>query len=101
MFSIEIVQNGEYFNITLHYKSDTINFEFCPENAYGLTGDKFRGTESNGTCSLTWNEETIKFEVGKYGDGEGGDLKIVLSNSGEIKRSFSLSIESWMKAIAK
>jgi hypothetical protein len=80
--------------ITLKFKNQAFDLECCPETMDVLyTTQRFDTKPANGTFYFTWNEEHITFEVAKYGNGQGGSLKIVIPSTPELINSLINSLQ--------
>ena len=105
MFSLEVEKDSAEYDpfLTLKFSSEKCRFTFHPEAPVPITvadSGSFNSRPSNGDCSFTWNSETITFDVGKYGDGEGGNLIIDVVNSPETMASLQKCLTKWNEVLS-
>lgn len=60
----------------------------------------YLGSEpSNGMFELLWSPTAITLSCGKYGDGRGGSLIIVLSVTPELLQSLRTALRRWKEIV--
>jgi hypothetical protein len=112
MFTINLnIDDSEecsYLDVCLRYNNDNgTNFVFIPENTEAIkdieisdTGS-FDTSPSNGICAFSWDSQSLFFQLGKFGDGNGGSLCITLRNTPEVLQSLKGCLTLWKEANAK
>lgn len=104
MFTIKIEKDGEDFDVCLSFKSDSFSMSFSPEDSECpeiADSGSFEAHPCNGNCSFEWNSDAIKFNLAKYGDGQGGDLSITIKNTPEIMSSLKDCLNQWNEAASQ
>ncbi len=94
--------DADCYFIELAYVDGKHTVVFIPEdedeilqiNPDAING-KFDTNPSNGSLSLSWSEAGICIEVGKYGDGYGGNLIFTLSDSPDVVISLRNALKEW------
>lgn len=99
-------EKDEFISITIDYISSGVKLRFSPENLYEIPSsfketDEVEWTTTNGVFLMSWNPDSITFHVGKYGDGQGGDLEVTVPNSDMTMRSFRDVIDEWIHVAKK
>jgi hypothetical protein len=101
MFSAEVVDE----EVVLKYASDSFTLRFAPErhealDAVGEVGS-FDTYPRNGVCHLEWNADQVVFGIGKFGDGNGGELTVTIRNSPAVMKSLIDSLTRWKEFSAQ
>lgn len=110
MFSIRLFEDSsDFLHLTLEYNSPTASFQFSPENPdknprkipYSIPDEGgISWNTSAGSFSFRWNEDSFVFEVGTFGDGEGGTMITTVPNSPATMASFRKALREWEYAVA-
>jgi len=106
MFTIDIQAEpdcgGSFVVIVkLKFSTEDIKVVVSPENADAIrtmdveTMTGFDTSPSNGIFSLYWEGKTINFHIGKYGDGNGGDMHIAIPKTEENMKSLRNCLRIW------
>jgi len=104
--NIWITRNVEFYctDVQLSYSSNGIKFILTPEFPDCLKATFPRGNfdsgPSNGTFRFQWDIEQkwIEFDVGKAGDGQGGDFYIRIPLTNEDCEQLEKSLIMWEEA---
>ena len=103
MFRLEVEKGDDVLVMTLKFTSPTVTVSYyaeAPELLNIAETGSFNGSPSNGESYFEWDKHHIKFMVGKYGDGLGGDLTVTIDNTPEIMSSLERCLENWNKVLA-
>ena len=88
-------------SVSLVFKNEILEIDCSPECFYELVEDGYDSAPSNGEFHFYYDDTSITFNVGKYGDGQGGCLTIVLEMTKEIRESLEKAITEWRALISK
>lgn len=104
MFTIDVWYDHENTGsevITLTFISNMFSMSITPEFPVIIpisNSGHFDSHPSNGAFNFTWNPKRITFNVGKFGDGRGGDMIVMIENTPEIMKSLHNCFEKWNKS---
>lgn len=100
-----VVKNERTHNIV--YDSNEIQLTICPEDLQEFANTVINSDNgiintnpSNGCFKIEWTPMFIEFSVAKYGDGQGGDMKIRIRSTPLIQKSFRDTLKEY-REIAK
>lgn len=95
MFSITFNEPEE---VTIHFKNETIELSFSPENIDMIKDLKNGYCDSrpyNGEFSFDYAKDVINFDVTNYGNGLSGAIRLTIKNTPEIQKSFDDCLLLW------
>jgi hypothetical protein len=87
-----------FYDFCLYYADGSISMHLTQENPGKIViaeEGQFDSSPSNGSFNFKWNKEYFSFEVGKYGDGNGGTLLLKIKNTPELYLTFVNALEQW------
>ena len=105
MLTINVITDDDV-DVTLRYENkDGMKIVFSPENINHINkieiGEEgsFDTNPCNGSFYFHWTQNQITFEVGKFGDGNGGSIIVKLPNDAETMSSLIECLTIWKEAV--
>jgi hypothetical protein len=108
-FDLDVTSDARYPDegreVTIVVRCGNTVIRMTPEDSTGIIGQSadagcFRGATSNGEFRIKWDAVAVQMTVGKYGDGCGGTLDVMLERTEDVESSFAHMLRDWQEACA-